>query len=115
QHGEAGTGSSKMLSADETAEAMANQLLADLQVKAGEKVLVLLNGAGATTLMELFIVYRRICQVCKAKGIEVARGRLGEFLTVQEMAGFQMHIARVSDEMIRLWDAPCDTPFLTVR
>ena len=115
QHGEAGTGRSKMLSADETAEAMANQLLADLKVKAGEKVLVLLNGAGATTLMELFIVYRRVCQVCEAKGIEVARGRVGEFLTVQEMAGFQMHIARVSDEMIRLWDAPCDTPFLTVR
>jgi len=31
------------------------------------------------------------------------------------MAGFQMHIARVTDEMVELFDAPCDTPYLTVR
>jgi dihydroxyacetone kinase-like protein len=76
---------------------------------------VLLNGAGATTLMELFIVYRRVCQVCTQKGIEVARGRVGEFLTVQEMAGFQMHVARVNDNLISLWDAPCDAPYFVVR
>jgi len=115
QHGEAGTGRMKLKSADETAEAMVNQLLADLSVQAGEKVLVLLNGAGATTLMELFIVYRRVCQVCTQKGIEVARGRVGEFLTVQEMAGFQMHVARVNDNLISLWDAPCDAPYFVVR
>ena len=115
QHGEAGTGRMELKSADETAEAMLDQLLDDLDVQKGEKVFVLLNGAGATTLMELFIVYRRVHQVCEARGIEVARGRIGEFLTVQEMAGFQLHVARVTDEMVGLLDAPCDTPFWTVR
>src|SRR5262249_1344355 len=59
QHGEAGTGRMKLKSADETAEIMLSQLLADLEVQAGEELLVILNGAGATTLMELFIVFRR--------------------------------------------------------
>ncbi len=115
QHGEAGTGRMKLKSADETAEIMLDALLADLQVQKGEQILVLLNGSGATTLMELFIVYRRVHRICEERGIRIARARIGEFLTVQEMAGFQMHIARVTDEMVELFDAPCDTPYLTVR
>jgi dihydroxyacetone kinase-like protein len=45
----------------------------------------------------------------------VARALVGEYLTVQEMAGFQMFVAKMDDELLRLWDAPCDTPYLTVR
>jgi len=115
QHGEVGTGRMKIKSADETAEAMLGQLLADLGVKAGDQLLVLLNGAGATTLMELFIIFRRVHQVCQARQIKVARARVAEFLTVQEMAGFQMCIARMDEELLKLWDAPCDTPYFTVR
>jgi dihydroxyacetone kinase-like protein len=115
QHGEAGTGRMKMQTADATADAMIGQLLADLAVKKGERLLVMLNGVGATTLMELFIVFRRVHQACAAKGITVARSAIGEFLTVQEMAGFQMFIARMDDELLKYWDAPCDTPFMTVR
>ncbi|MBE3123882.1 MAG: dihydroxyacetone kinase subunit DhaK, partial [Planctomycetes bacterium] len=77
QHGEAGTGRMKIKSADETAEAMANQLADDLQLKKGEDVLLLLNGAGASTLMELLIVCRRVHQVLTAKGIRVARTAVG--------------------------------------
>jgi len=115
QHGEPGTGSMKVKTADETAEAMLARLLEDLQVKKGEPLLVLLNGAGATTLMELFIVFRRVAQVLKEKGIVLARGAVDEFLTVQEMAGFQMCIARMDKDLLWLWDAPCDTPYLVVR
>jgi len=115
QHGEAGTGRMKLKSADETAEVMLNMLLADLEVKAGEELLVILNGVGATTLMELFIVFRRVHQLCGQKKIEVARSRVAEFLTVQEMAGFQMFIARMDKEMLAMWDAPCDTAYLTVK
>jgi dihydroxyacetone kinase-like protein len=41
--------------------------------------------------------------------------RIGEYLTVQEMAGFQMCVAKMDDELLRLWNAPADTPYLTVR
>jgi dihydroxyacetone kinase-like protein len=115
QHGEAGTGPMKIKTADQTAEAMLDRLLADLGIKAGEEILVLLNGAGATTLMELFIVFRRVCQVCEGRKIKVVRSAIDEFLTVQEMAGFQMFVARMDKELTALWDAPCDTPYLVVR
>ena len=115
QHGEAGTGRSKLKTADQTAEIMLDQLLADLEVDTGEELLVILNGAGATTLMELFIVFRRMHQILKGKKIKIARSIIGEYITTQEQAGFQMFIARMDDELIGLWDAPCDTPYFVVR
>lgn len=114
QHGEAGTGRMRLKTADETAELMLEMLLKDLDVRTGEDLLVIVNGAGATTLMELFIVFRRVHQVLGDKGIRLARGKVGEFITTQEQGGFQMMIARMDPELIRLWDAPCDTPYFVV-
>jgi dihydroxyacetone kinase-like protein len=113
QHGEAGTGRMKLKSADETAAIMLEMLLSDLAVSAGEKLLVLINGAGATTLMELLIVFRRVAQILQEKGIVLARSTVGEFITTQEQAGFQMMIARMDEELIRLWDASSNAPFFT--
>jgi phosphoenolpyruvate---glycerone phosphotransferase subunit DhaK len=115
QHGEAGTGRSPMKSADQTAEIMVTQLAAAIKAKKGDKVMLLLNGAGATTLMELYIVFRAARKVLAGKGIQVARARVAEFLTVQEMAGFQMFLGKLDGELSLLWDAPCDTPYYTVR
>jgi len=114
QHGEAGTGQMELKTADETADIMMDMLLRDLDVKAGEKILGICNGLGGTTLMEQFIVYRRMHQICGEKGIELARGTVGEYITVQEMAGIQMHIGRLDDELIELWDAPCSSPFFSM-
>jgi dihydroxyacetone kinase-like protein len=111
QHGEAGTGRMQLRSADETAEIMLVKLLADLGAKEGDELLVMLNGAGATTLMELYLIFRRVAQVLAAKKIRLARSAIGEFITTQEQAGFQMMIARLDKELTELWDAPADTPF----
>jgi dihydroxyacetone kinase-like protein len=111
QHGEGGGGRQELKSADETAEIMLNVLLKDLSVKAGEKLMLILNGTGATTLMELFIVYRKCEQLLQAKNIEIVANYVGELLTVQEQVGFQMFIARMDNELLRLWNAPCNTPY----
>lgn len=116
QHGEGGRfGPQELKSADETAEIMLGMLIEDLKVAAGEDVLVLLNGVGSTTLMELYLVLRRVEKVLAAKKIRLARSLVGEFLTVQEMGGFQMVLARMDPELLALWDAPCDAPALVVR
>ena len=115
QHGEAGTGRMKLKTADETAEIMLEMLLKDREVKPGEELLVILNGAGATTLMELFILFRRVDQILKAKGIKLARSKVGEFITTQEQAGFQLMIARMDAELLRYWDAPSNAPYFVVR
>jgi dihydroxyacetone kinase-like protein len=115
QHGEAGTGRSKMMTADETADTMIRQLAKAVKAQSGDKLFVMLNGAGATTLMELYIIFRRVKQFLAEQGIEIARSLVGEYLTVQEMAGFQMFVAKMDDELLELWDAPCDTPYLTIK
>lgn len=115
QHGEAGGGTYKMKTADETADIMAPALIKDLKLQKGDDVLVMLNGVGSTTLMELYVVLRRVRQVLEGKGMNMARALVGEYLTVQEMGGFQMFMAKMDAELLALWDAPCDTPALTVR
>lgn len=115
QHGEAGGGTQALRSADETAEIMLEALLADLNARPGEEFLVMLNGVGSTTLMELYLVLRRVNHVLNSKGMFLARSLVGEYLTVQEMGGFQMCVARLDEELKALWDAPCDSPALTLH
>lgn len=112
QHGEGGGGRQPMKSADETAEIMVNALLADIGIQEGEKVMLIINGTGATTLMEMFIIYRACEKILAAKNIEIVANFVGEMLTVQEQAGFQMFMARMDDELTRLWNAPANTPYL---
>ncbi len=115
QHGEAGTGSTKILTADKTAEVMLHGLLSAINAKQGDKIMVVLNGAGATTLMELFIVFRAVKKILDQKGIIIAASKVDELLTVQEMAGFQMFVAKMDDELLALWNAPSDAPYMVVR
>jgi phosphoenolpyruvate---glycerone phosphotransferase subunit DhaK len=115
QHGEAGTGHMKLKSADETTTLMLQMLLDDLKAKPGEELLVIVNGAGATTLMELLIVFRRVHKILEEKKIKLVRSKVGEFITTQEQGGFQLMIARMDSELLMLWDAPCDTPYFVVR
>jgi len=115
QHGEGGGGIMKLASADETAKIMLDKLLDTTDVQTGDKLFVMINGSGATTMMEQLIVLRAVKNLLDARGIELARSLVGEFLTVQEMGGFQMCIAKLDDELIELFDAPCDTPCLTCK
>ncbi len=50
QHGEPGTGPSRLMTADETARLMLDRLLAAVDARRGDRLLVVLNGSGATTL-----------------------------------------------------------------
>lgn len=111
QHGEEGGGRMKLKSADETAVIMLDALLRDLGIRSGDKVMLVLDGMGATTLMELFIVYRRCNSYLQEKNITIAANYIGNLLTVQEAAGFQMFLARMDEELLALWNAPCNTVY----
>lgn len=111
QHGEGGGGRQVLKTAKETAEIMANGLVKDLKLKSGEKIMLILNGTGATTLMELLIVYKNTVEYLKKIGIEVVANYVGELLTVQEQAGFQMFMGRMDAELLGYWKAPCYTPY----
>ena len=115
QHGEAGGGRSKILTADETAEQMLAPLVQAVDAKSGDQVLLIINGVGATTLMELNIVFRKAYRLLEEKGITVVSGLIDELLTVQEMAGFQMILCKLDEDHAQWLAAPSDTPYWTVR
>ena len=113
QHGEGGGGRQPMLSADETAEIMVNLLLKQLKPAAGTKMMLIINGVGATTLMELNIVFRKAYKLLEEKGFKVAASRIQEILTVQEQAGFQMIIGLMDQDHVNYYYQTSDAPYWT--
>lgn len=113
QHGEGGGGRSKILSADETAEIMFGNLAKALDLKSGEEIFAIINGTGASTPMELSIVFRAVAKLADKMGVKVAGGIIDEILTVQEMAGFQMILCVVDECSKALLKARSNAPYWT--
>lgn len=110
QHGEGGGVRVPMLSAKDTVATVAGALSDKLGLAAGDKAFVMINGCGATTMMELLVLYKDTVEFLKAKGVEVVGNMVGEILTVQEAGGFQMNLAKWDDETLALWNTPVHTP-----
>lgn len=111
-HGEVGAGRRKALPADETVDLMLPPLLADLPFQAGDEALVLLNNSGSMTLMELFILNRRVAARLQEADIRVYDSWIGPYATTLETAGFAIALCRVDEQMKALWDAPADGAYM---
>lgn len=113
QHGEGGGGRMKIQTADDTANIMLSQLSQALDIQSGDNLMLMVNGSGATTLMEMLIVARACHLALQEKEVIISRSKVEEVLTVQEMAGFQMCIGKFDSETLSYWDKPCSTPYWT--
>ena len=112
-HGEPGTHREKLAPANDIVDHLLGKILADIDYS-GSEVAVLVNGAGATPLMELYIINNRVADVLAEKGIKVYKTMVGNYMTSLEMAGFSISLLRLDDELKALLDAPADTPALKV-
>lgn len=112
-HGEKGVRKTGLLSADATAQILVEEVLKDLPYRTGDEVNLIVNGYGSTTLMELFIINRKVNEILLNSGIRIHRTEVGNFLTTQEMAGCSVTLMRLDEELRRLYDAPAVTPALT--
>ncbi len=101
-HGEPGVERRKLMPADALADTMIERVVRDLPFGRGERVALLLNSLGATTMMELMIVNRRARQILADAGLTVAATYSGPFFTCQEMAGFSISLMRLDEERERL-------------
>ena len=114
QHGEGGGGQKPLVSADDTAAEMVDLLCQQLKPKAGDKMMLIINGVGATTPMELNIIFRKAYKELEARGLQVVVSRIQEILTVQEQAGFQMIMAILDEDHIDyLKNKRADAPYWT--
>jgi len=109
-HGEPGVDRTPLLSADQTAERIVGRIVEDLPYRSGDEIVLIVNGYGATTRMELFIVNRRIRALLAELGIRVHGTEVGEFCTSQ-VKGASVTFVRLDDELKLLYDQPCDSPF----
>ena len=110
-HGEPGVWNGPVKTADELAEESLNTLLGDMPVAAGEEVALLINGLGATSAEELYILSNSVSQRLEDKGIRIYRTFVGEFATSMEMAGASISIMKLDDETRAMLDMPVSTPF----
>ena len=108
-HGEPGTHRDKIKTADEITTLLMDKILADIDYS-GSEVAVMVNGSGATPLMELFIINNKVADILAEKGIKVYKTLVGEYMTSIEMEGFSISVLRLDDELKTLLDAKADTP-----
>ena len=107
-HGEPGIERTKIKTAKEIAEILLDKILSDYNYRDSE-VALLVNGLGATPLMELYILNGEIQKVLEEKGIKVYKTLVGNYTTALDMTGCSISLLKLDEELKELLDAPVDT------
>lgn len=108
-HGEPGIKVCELKTADEMAEMMLDIILPDLPFVSGDEVVVLVSGLGATPVMELYILYNKVEEILKEKGIKVYKSYVGNYFTSLEMMGATLTLMKLDDELKELIDEEADS------
>lgn len=114
-HGEPGVWNGPIKTADELAAESVDEILKDMPLAEGDEVALLINGLGATSLEELYILNNAVRKQLEAKGVKVYRSWTGEYATSMEMMGASISICKVDDELKGYFDYPVNTPFICQR
>jgi dihydroxyacetone kinase-like protein len=112
-HGEPGVRVEALRPASEMADMMLDVILPDLPFAAGNEVVALVSGLGATPVMELYILYARVAELLAKKGITVFRPYVGNYFTSLEMMGVTLTLTRMDEELKRLMSLEADSMGLT--
>lgn len=114
-HGEPGMRRESLRSADPVADEIMDAILAEMQPARGDRVAVLVNSLGATPLMELYILHRRIARRLADAGLVQHTALVGPYCTSLEMAGASITVMHLDDELQSLIDHPCDCAMFWTR
>lgn len=114
-HGEPGIWNGPLKTAAELAQESLAAILAEMPLAKGEEAAILINGLGATSVEELYILSGEVQKKLEDGGIDVTHVFTGEFATSMEMAGASISVCKVDDEIKRLLDMPAATPFYVKR
>lgn len=111
-HGEPGTEKMKIKKVDQIVDSLLEDILADLKLKADDRVALMVNGMGGTPLMELYIANRRANQFLENKGIDIYENYVGEFMTSLEMEGLSLTILKLDEDLRDLLTAESEIKIL---
>lgn len=113
-HGEPGVARERLQPADAIVDTVMDSIFKEMKAKPGDRVAVLINSFGATPMMELYIIYRRVERRLSARGIVVAANWIGPYCTSLDMVGASITVMHLDDELARMLDHPCESAVLTV-
>ncbi|GAA0234918.1 dihydroxyacetone kinase subunit DhaK [Actinomadura nitritigenes] len=111
-HGEPGRSREKIRPAAELAATMVEAVWSDMPLPRGAETIVMLNGLGATPLIELYLLFGDVAARLAERGVTIARSLVGNYITSLDMAGASLTVCHADQQMLDLWDSPVDTPAL---
>jgi len=108
-HGEPGIEICELETADKMAKRMVDVVVPDYPFVAGDEVMVLVSGLGATPVMELYVLYDEIERLLADKGIKVYNSYVGNYFTSLEMMGATLTVMKLDEELKELMDMPVNS------
>lgn len=110
-HGEPGYRKESMQPSRLLAEELTGKLIEAFEAKTGERYALLINGMGATPLMEQYIFANDVASLLGAAGLDVVYRKLGNFMTSIDMAGLSLTLMKIEDEA---WLTALESPVKTI-
>ncbi|RYH06286.1 bifunctional sugar-binding transcriptional regulator/dihydroxyacetone kinase subunit DhaK [Tropicimonas sp. IMCC6043] len=108
-HGEPGVTRMPLQSADRIVDQICDRIFEEMRLESGGRVAVLVNSLGATPMMELLVVNRRLMQRLSARSVKVHTTLVGHYFTSLDMVGASVTIMGLDEELAGLLDAPCSS------
>lgn len=110
-HGEPGYRKESMQPSRQLAEELTGKLLEAFEAKLGERYALLINGMGATPLMEQYVFANDVASILGDAGLDVAYKKLGNYMTSIDMAGLSLTLMKIEDEA---WLEALESPVKTI-
>lgn len=110
-HGEPGYRKESMQPSRLLAEELTGKLIEAFEAKTGEHYALLINGMGATPLMEQYIFANDVASLLGAAGLDVVYRKLGNYMTSIDMAGLSLTLMKIEDEA---WLTALESPVKTI-
>ena len=110
-HGEPGYRKESMQPSRQLAEELTGKLLEAFEAKEGERYALLINGMGATPLMEQYVFANDVASILGDAGLDVALKKLGNYMTSIDMAGLSLTLMKIEDDA---WLEALESPVKTI-
>lgn len=110
-HGEPGYRKESMQPSRQLAEELTGKLLEAFEAKSGERYALLINGMGATPLMEQYVFANDVASILGDAGLDVVYRKLGNYMTSIDMAGLSLTLMKIEDEA---WLEALESPVKTI-
>ena len=110
-HGEPGYRKESMQPSRQLAEELTGKLLEAFEAKTDERYALLINGRGATPLMEQYVFANDVASILGDAGLDVVYRKLGNYMTSIDMAGLSLTLMKIDDDA---WLEALESPVKTI-